>query len=58
MGERGTLSPIPVLRRETSGHSTPKFLINSGFWRLRRFLQTKAFDGKIHITATRTDTRK
>jgi hypothetical protein len=31
VGERGTLSPIPVPRMETSGHSTPKFLISSGF---------------------------
>jgi hypothetical protein len=35
----------------------PKSLINSGFWRLRRFPSTEAFGGKIHTAATRTATK-
>jgi hypothetical protein len=46
VGERGTLAPIPVPRMETSGHLTPKFFINSGPWRLRRFSSTEASGGK------------
>jgi hypothetical protein len=46
VGERGTLSPIPVPRMETSGHLTPKFFINSGSWGLRRFSSTEASGGK------------
>jgi hypothetical protein len=46
VGERGTLSPIPVPRMETSGQLTPKFFINSGSSRPRRFSSTEAFGGK------------
>src|ERR1700719_3703967 len=57
LGERGTLSPIPVPRIVDFRTLTPKCLINSGFWRLRRFSSTEALGGKIHIAPTRTATK-